>query len=92
MTLGPFAAGRPMPKLTISPSADNGCGQFLQLLLIDSSFIPERNACLLTFIDAGGVDFVRSFCIVFARTSANGLVNTSLLEEQLPDGRPTNRF
>lgn len=52
------AAGRLTP---IPGSADKRYGQFLQLLLDDFSFTPERNACPLTIVDAGGVDFVRSF-------------------------------
>lgn len=61
--------------------------QFLLLPVVDSSSTPKRNACLLTFFDAGGVDFVKSF-----HTYLTGLAQTAWLRPapEKPDGRPTN--
>jgi hypothetical protein len=52
--------GRRPPYAPANPgylSADKRLRQFLQLSVVDSSSTPERNACLLTSFDAGGVDF-----------------------------------
>lgn len=82
--------GRPAPYAPANPGylrVDKRFRQFLLLPVVDSSSTPKRNACLLTFFDAGGVDFVKSF-----HTYLTGLAQTAWLRPapEKPDGRPTN--